>query len=200
MREHVRLARLFAAWVDADPRFERVAPVPFSAVCFRVRGAAGRSAADADALTEQLMHRVNETGEVFLSHTKLDGRFVLRLAIGHYQTAERHVDRGVGVVAAGASSAFVEAGLQTRLSGRSPKPKPGAFLEHLVPTPLAVGDRLLHGADLVGDGLRRRLGHAEARERGLDVGLQLRHLLLAQVARGERPSTPAAAAAARRLP
>ena len=93
MREHVRLARLFASWVDADPRFERVAPVPFSAVCFRVRAGAGRSAAAADALTEQLMNRVNETGEVFLSHTKLDGRFVLRLAIGHYQTAERHVAR-----------------------------------------------------------------------------------------------------------
>jgi len=93
MREHVRLARLFASWVDADPRFERVAPVPFSVVCFRTRRAAGQSAAEADALTERLMHHVNDTGEVFLSHTKLDGRFVLRLAIGHYQTSERHVAR-----------------------------------------------------------------------------------------------------------
>jgi aromatic-L-amino-acid decarboxylase len=93
MREHVRLARLFASWVDADPRFERVAPVPFSVVCFRVRHTAGQSAAEADVLTERLMNQVNDTGEVFLSHTKLDGRFVLRLAIGHYQTSERHVSR-----------------------------------------------------------------------------------------------------------
>jgi len=93
MREHVRLARLFASWVDADPRFERVAPVPFSVVCFRVRAAGGQSPAEADVLGERLMQRVNETGEVFLSHTRLDGRFVIRLAIGHYQTAERHVAR-----------------------------------------------------------------------------------------------------------
>ena len=84
-REHLRLARLFASWVDADPRFERVAPVPFSVVCFRLRGA--------DALNEQLMERVNASGEIYLSHTKLDGRFVIRLAIGHYRTSEKHVAR-----------------------------------------------------------------------------------------------------------
>ncbi len=84
-REHLRLARLFASWVDADPRFERVAPVPFSVVCFRLRGA--------DALSEQLMERVNASGEVYLSHTKLDGRFVIRLAVGHYRTSEQHIAR-----------------------------------------------------------------------------------------------------------
>jgi aromatic-L-amino-acid decarboxylase len=92
-REHVRLARLFASWVDADPHFERVAPVPFSVVCFRRRGAPGQSPADADALNEQLMERVNATGEIYLSHTRLDGRFVIRLAIGHYRTSEKHVAR-----------------------------------------------------------------------------------------------------------
>jgi aromatic-L-amino-acid decarboxylase len=84
-REHLRLAQLFASWVDADARFERVAPVPFSVVCFRLRGA--------DALSERLMERVNASGEVYLSHTRLDGRFVIRLAIGHYRTAEAHVAR-----------------------------------------------------------------------------------------------------------
>jgi len=84
-REHLRLARLFASWVDADARFERVAPVPFSVVCFRLRGA--------DALSEQLMERVNASGEIYLSHTRLDGRFVIRLAIGHYRTTEQHVAR-----------------------------------------------------------------------------------------------------------
>jgi aromatic-L-amino-acid/L-tryptophan decarboxylase len=84
-REHLRLARLFASWVDADSRFERVAPVPFSVVCFRLRGP--------DAINEQLMDRVNASGEIYLSHTRLDGRFVIRLAIGHYRTEQRHVER-----------------------------------------------------------------------------------------------------------
>jgi aromatic-L-amino-acid decarboxylase len=84
-REHVRLARLFASWVDTDPRFERVAPVPLSVVCFRLRGD--------DAINERLMERVNASGEVYLSHTRLDGRFVIRLAIGHYRTEQRHVER-----------------------------------------------------------------------------------------------------------
>jgi aromatic-L-amino-acid decarboxylase len=84
-REHLRLARLFASWVDGDSRFERVAPVPFSVVCFRLR--------EADELNEQLMERVNATGEIYLSHTRLDGRFVIRLAIGHYRTEQRHVER-----------------------------------------------------------------------------------------------------------
>jgi aromatic-L-amino-acid decarboxylase len=84
-REHLRLARLFASWVDGDSRFERVAPVPLSVVCFRLRGT--------DELNEQLMERVNATGEIYLSHTRLDGRFVIRLAIGHYRTEERHIAR-----------------------------------------------------------------------------------------------------------
>jgi aromatic-L-amino-acid decarboxylase len=93
LREHVRLARRFAGWVDADPRFERLAPVPFSAVCFRLRGAPGQSPADVDALNERLMERVNAGGEIYLSHTRLDARFVIRLAIGHYRTSEAHVAR-----------------------------------------------------------------------------------------------------------
>ena len=93
LREHMRLAREFAGWVDADPRFERIAPVPFSAVCFRACGSAGQSAEAVDALNERLMEQVNATGEVFLSHTRLDGRFVIRLAIGHYRTSEKHVAR-----------------------------------------------------------------------------------------------------------
>ena len=92
-REHLRLARLFASWVDADPRFERVAPVPFSVVCLRLRGTAGETPADVDVLNERLMERVNASGEIYLSHTRLDGRFVIRLAIGHYLTSEKHIVR-----------------------------------------------------------------------------------------------------------
>lgn len=86
LAEHMRLARTFAAWVDASERFERVAPVPFSVVCFRVRDAG-------DEQQARVLDRVNASGEVFLSHTRLDGRYVLRLAIGHLDTHEAHVRR-----------------------------------------------------------------------------------------------------------
>ena len=87
LAEHMRLARLFAGWVDASDRFERVAPVPFSVVCFRLRGGAS------DEAHQRVLDTVNSSGDVFLSHTKLDGRFVLRLAIGNIKTTERHVAR-----------------------------------------------------------------------------------------------------------
>jgi aromatic-L-amino-acid decarboxylase len=87
LAEHMRLARLFAGWVDAGDLFERVAPVPFSVVCFRLRGDAP------DAAHQRILDTINASGEVFLSHTKLDGRYVLRLAIGNINTTERHVAR-----------------------------------------------------------------------------------------------------------
>ncbi len=94
LAEHIRLARRFAEWVDADPDFERIAPVPFSVVCFRAKPRAGpASEADLERLNAELLDAVNASGEVFLSHTKLDGRFVLRLAVGHLRTEERHVLR-----------------------------------------------------------------------------------------------------------
>jgi aromatic-L-amino-acid decarboxylase len=94
LAEHMRLARQFADWVDADPDFERLAPVPFSVVCFRANSAKDEwSEADLENLNAQLLEAVNASGEAFLSHTKLDGRYVLRLAIGHIGTEERHVRR-----------------------------------------------------------------------------------------------------------
>ena len=95
LAEHMRLARLFAAWVDESPDFERLAPVPFSVVCFRATpgGAAASDRAALDALNERLLEAVNATGEVFLSHTRLHGRFAIRLAVGHVRTEERHVRR-----------------------------------------------------------------------------------------------------------
>jgi aromatic-L-amino-acid decarboxylase len=92
LAEHMRLARLFASWVDADRSFERLAPVPFSVVCFRARPA-GVDPAALDDLNERLIERANATGEIFLSHTRLHGAFTIRLAIGHIRTAESHVRR-----------------------------------------------------------------------------------------------------------
>jgi aromatic-L-amino-acid decarboxylase len=90
--EHMRLARTFAAWVDEDARFERLAPVPFSVVCFRAAPPV-LPASDLDAFNQRLLDTVNATGEVFLSHTRLNGVLTLRLAVGHLRTTEVHVRR-----------------------------------------------------------------------------------------------------------
>lgn len=94
LAEHIRLAALFAEWVDADPKFERLAPAPFSVVCFRARPSRGAWSEEAlERLNATLLDAVNASGEVFISHTKLDGRYALRLAIGHIRTTEAHVTR-----------------------------------------------------------------------------------------------------------
>lgn len=94
LAEHIRLARLFASWVDAADDFERLAPVPMSVVCFRARPRAEEQSEPAlEAFNQRLLDAVNATGEVFLSHTKLDGRFVLRLAVGNLRTTDAHVAR-----------------------------------------------------------------------------------------------------------
>lgn len=92
LREHLRLGQLFAGWVDQSPHFERLAPVPFSTVCFRARPPGIEDEA-LDALNEHLLGRVNAGGEVFLSHTLVQGNYTLRLAVGHIRTQERHVAR-----------------------------------------------------------------------------------------------------------
>jgi aromatic-L-amino-acid decarboxylase len=94
LERHLQLAASFAAWVDEHPDFERIAPVPFSVVCFRWRPADGHLApGELDAANERLVEAVNNTGEVFLSHTRLRGRVVIRMAIGHLRTREQHVRR-----------------------------------------------------------------------------------------------------------
>ena len=91
---HLHLARQFAAWVDAHADFERVAPVPFSVVCFRWNPAGQRLPdQELDAANERLVDSVNRTGEVFLSQTRLRGRVAIRMAIGHQRTQEADVRR-----------------------------------------------------------------------------------------------------------
>jgi aromatic-L-amino-acid/L-tryptophan decarboxylase len=83
IREAIRLAELFEGWVRDEPGWELAAPRPFSLVCFRREGP--------DEQNEALLERVNSSGEVFLSHTKLDGRYALRLAVGSARTTEADV-------------------------------------------------------------------------------------------------------------
>jgi aromatic-L-amino-acid decarboxylase len=93
LEEHVRLARRFAGWVDATPGWERLAPVPFSVVCFRHHPPGVDDEAALEAANARILERVNRSGEAFVSHTKLDGRYVIRMAIGNLRTTEAHVWR-----------------------------------------------------------------------------------------------------------
>ena len=93
IRHHLALAEEFARWVDAAPDWERLAPVPFSTVCFRhVPPRLAGDEAGLNAHNAAVMEAVNRSGEVFLSHTKLRGRFTIRLAIGNLRTERRHVE------------------------------------------------------------------------------------------------------------
>ncbi len=85
IRQHVDLARRFAAWVRASDRFELAAEPPLNLVCFRHRGG--------DEATQRLMERLNQSGKLFLTHTRLNGKFTLRFSIGQTRTELRHVER-----------------------------------------------------------------------------------------------------------
>jgi aromatic-L-amino-acid decarboxylase len=114
LSEHMRLATQLASWIDAHPDFERMAPVPFSVVCFRWRPADRPMDDEAlDGANERLMNAVNETGDVFLSHTRLRGRIALRIAIGHLRTAERHVRRAWDLLQKCSSELEISQGLGT---------------------------------------------------------------------------------------
>jgi aromatic-L-amino-acid decarboxylase len=92
IREAIRLAELFEGWVRDEPGWELCAPRPFSTVCFRREGS--------DEENEAILERVNGSGEIFISHTKLNGRYVLRLAIGSDRTIEDDVRRAWDVLRA----------------------------------------------------------------------------------------------------
>jgi len=83
IRSGVALAAEFADWVRGDDRFEVLTPHPFALVCFRLR--------DGDAPTEDLLHRLNDSGALYLTHTRVRGLFALRLSIGSPQTTREHV-------------------------------------------------------------------------------------------------------------
>jgi len=85
VRRHVALAQEFASWVSEDDRFELAAPAPLNLVCFRHRGG--------DARNEELMDRLNKSGDLYLTHTKLDDRFTLRFCVAQTATEEMHVRR-----------------------------------------------------------------------------------------------------------
>jgi len=84
VRRHIRLAQDFAGLLDADPDFEIAAPHPFSLICFRHKGG--------DEINRAILDRVNGSGDAYLTHTRLDDRLTLRLAIGSPGTERRHIE------------------------------------------------------------------------------------------------------------
>jgi aromatic-L-amino-acid/L-tryptophan decarboxylase len=83
VREHVRLARDFADWVREEPDFELAAPTPLNLVCFRHTGG--------DQVNQRILDRLNSSGQLFLTHTRLDGRLTIRMSIGGTWTRRIHV-------------------------------------------------------------------------------------------------------------
>jgi aromatic-L-amino-acid decarboxylase len=85
VRRHVELAQEFAAWIEKDDRFEIAVPPPLNLVCFRIRGG--------DDINQKLMDRLNQSGELYLTHTSLNDRFTLRFCVGQTNTERRHIER-----------------------------------------------------------------------------------------------------------
>ncbi len=103
IRKHVELAQEFARWVAAEPGWCVMAPHPLSVVCFRFEPE-GATPEEADEINARLLEKVNASGEIFLSHTRLRGRYVLRLAIGNLRTERQHVDRAWELLKRGQST------------------------------------------------------------------------------------------------
>jgi aromatic-L-amino-acid/L-tryptophan decarboxylase len=96
IRQHVAWAGEFAQWIEQNERFELAAPVRLALVCFRHRGG--------DAVNQQILDRLNASGKIYLTHTRLDDKLTLRMAIGQTNTERRHVERAWQLIQEAAAS------------------------------------------------------------------------------------------------
>ncbi len=97
IKNHIELAKEFAKWIDDEKDFERMAPVPFSTVCFRYNPG-NLSEEELNKLNEDLLEKINQSGKIFLSHTKLNGKFVIRLTIGSIRHERRHIEQAWEII------------------------------------------------------------------------------------------------------
>ena len=104
VREHIRIAKKLSQWIEDDPELERMADPQFSTVVFRHRPA-GLEGTALDEHNERLLERVNGSREIYLSHTRVRGRYSLRIAIGNIHTSEAHVWRALEIVRAASRQA-----------------------------------------------------------------------------------------------
>lgn len=84
IREHIRLAQQFALWIQGNERFELAAPAPLNLVCFRLKAS--------DEANQRLMDSLNRSGDLYLTHTRLEGKLTLRLCVGQTNTTARHIE------------------------------------------------------------------------------------------------------------
>jgi aromatic-L-amino-acid decarboxylase len=92
LREHLRISQLFKSFVEENEDFELMAPVPFSVICFRYNpGGKVKDENELERINSELMTKINSTGKLYLSHTKLGGKYIIRFAIGNIKTNEKHI-------------------------------------------------------------------------------------------------------------
>lgn len=89
--EHIRLGELFADFIDRHPNFERLAPTPLSTICFRAIPNQSMNDEELNEFNKNLMNEINSSGKLFLSHTKINGKFTIRITIGGIRTEEKHI-------------------------------------------------------------------------------------------------------------
>jgi aromatic-L-amino-acid decarboxylase len=108
VREHIQIAQIFQTWVEDHKDFELMAPVSLSLVCFRLND--GRTEEALNDLNSKFLENINQTGKVFLTHTVLRGKYVLRMAIGQRTTDERHVREAWNLITAKAAQTVLSHG------------------------------------------------------------------------------------------
>ncbi len=91
IKHHIELAQQFAKWIDDEKDFERLASVPFSTVCFRYNPG-NKTEEELNRLNEKLLEDINASGKIFLSHTKLNSKYVIRLTIGSIRHERKHIE------------------------------------------------------------------------------------------------------------
>ena len=104
LREHCRMAAELASWIEVDPEWELLAPVPFATVCFRFLP---RDRERTDLINQAILDEVNRSGRIFLSHTRLRDRFTIRVCIGNPRQTMDHVKRCWSLLKNAAESASI---------------------------------------------------------------------------------------------
>lgn len=97
IKNHIELAKEFTKWIDNENDFERIAPVHFSTVCFRYNPG-NLNEDELNRLNENLLEKINQSGKIFLSHTKLNNKFVIRLTIGSIRHEKRHIEEAWEII------------------------------------------------------------------------------------------------------
>lgn len=92
IRNHIQWAKDFAGWVESEPGFELLAPAPLATVCFRLKPKGMNEEINLNTLNQQFLEKINADGSIFLTHTKLNGKFTVRFVVGQTNTEKRHVE------------------------------------------------------------------------------------------------------------